>query len=75
MHEARPLKDVTLENVTIRGLSEVSVLTPAPGNPMTFTMKNVEMTWRNGIPALGMFVTTPDVKLVLDNVKIEGFNS
>ena len=75
MHEARPLKDVTLENVTICGLSEVSVLTPAPGNPMTFTMKNVEMTWRNGIPALGMFVTTPDVKLVLDNVKIEGFNS
>lgn len=75
MHEARPLRDVTLENVTVHGLSEVSVLTPAAGNPMTLTMKNVEMTWRNGIPALGMFITTPDVKMVLDNVKIEGFNS
>lgn len=75
MHEARPLWDVTLENVTVHGLSEVSVLTPAAGNPMTLTMKNVEMTWRNGIPALGMFITTPDVKMVLDNVKIEGFNS
>ena len=75
MHEARPLRDVTLENVTVHGLSEVSVLTPAAGNPMTLTMKNVEMTWRNGIPAFGMFITTPDVKMVLDNVKIEGFNS
>ena len=75
MHEARPLRDVTLENVTVHGLSEVSVLTPAAGNPMTLTLKNVEMTWRNGIPAFGMFITTPDVKMVLDNVKIEGFNS
>ena len=75
MHEARPLRDVTLENVTVHGLSEVSVLTPAAGNPMTLTMKNVEMTWSNGIPAFGMFITTPDVKMVLDNVKIEGFNS
>ena len=75
MHEARPLRDVTLENLTVHGLSEVSVLTPAAGNPMTLTMKNVEMTWRNGIPAFGMFITTPDVKMVLDNVKIEGFNS
>ena len=75
MHEARPLWDVTLENVTVHGLSEVAVLTPAAGNPMTLTMKNVEMTWRNGIPAFGMFITTPDVKMVLDNVKIEGFNS
>ena len=75
MHEARPLRDVTLENVTVHGLSEVSVLTPAAGNPMTLTMKNVEMIWRNGIPAFGMFITTPDVKMVLDNVKIEGFNS
>ena len=75
MHEARPLKDVTLENVTVHGLSEVSVLTPAAGNPMTFTMKNTELTWRAGVPAFGMFITTADVKLVLDNVKIEGFNS
>ena len=75
MHEARPLKDVTLENVTVRGLSEVSVLTPAVGNPMTLTMKNVALTWRNGVPAFGMFITTQDVKLVLDNVKIEGFNA
>ena len=75
MHDARPLRDVTLENVSISGLSEASVLTPATGNPLCITMKNVEMTWRNGIPAEGMFITTQDVKLVLDNVKIEGFNS
>ena len=75
MHDARPLRDLTLENVTIHGLSAVSVLTPAAGNPLTFTMKNVDLTWRNGIPAEGMFITTPDVKLVLDNAKIEGFNS
>lgn len=75
MHDARPLKDLTLEDVSVRGLSEVSVLTPAAGNPLTITMKNVDLTWRNGIPAEGMFITAPDVRLVLDNVKIEGFNS
>ena len=75
MHEARPLRDVTLENVTVHGLSEVSVLTAAAGNPISLTKKNGEMTGRNGIPAFGMFITTPDVKMVMDNVKIEGFNS
>ena len=75
MHDARPLRDVTLENVTIHGLSGPSVLIPAAGNPLTVAMKNVELTWRSGVPAEGMFVTTPDVKLVLDNVKIEGLNA
>lgn len=75
MHDARPLRDVTLENVSITNLSEPSVLIPAAGNPMTLTMKNAELTWRNGVPAEGMFITAPDVTLVLDNVKIEGMNA
>ena len=75
MHDARPLRDLTLENVTINNLSEPSVLIPAAGNPMTLTMKNAELTWRNGVPAEGMFITTPDIKFVLDNVKIEGMNA
>ena len=75
MHDARPLRDVTLENVSITNLSEPSVLIPAAGNPLTLTMKNAELTWRNGVPAEGMFITAPDVKLVLDNVKIEGMNA
>ena len=75
MHDARPLRDLTLENVTINNLSEPSVLIPAAGNPMTLTMKNAELTWRNGVPAEGMFITTPDIKFVLENVKIEGMNA
>ena len=75
MHDSRPLKDLTLENVSIRGLSEASVLIPVAGNPMAITMKNVDISWRKGVPAEGMFITTSDVKLVLDNVRIEGFNS
>ena len=75
MHDARPLRDLTLENVTINNLSEPSVMIPAAGNPMTLTMKNAELTWRNGVPAEGMFITTPDIKFVLDNVKIEGMNA
>ena len=75
MHDARPLRDLTLENVTINNLSEPSVLIPAAGNPMTLTMKNAELTWRNGVPTEGMFITTPDIKFVLDNVKIEGMNA
>lgn len=75
MHDARPLRDLTFENVTINNLSEPSVMIPAAGNPMTLTMKNAELTWRNGVPAEGMFITTPDIKFVLDNVKIEGMNA
>ena len=75
MHDARPLRDLTLENVTINNLSEPSVMIPSAGNPLTLTMKNAELTWRNGVPAEGMFITTPDIKFVLDNVKIEGMNA
>lgn len=75
MHDARPLRDLTLENVTLTNMSGPSVLIPDGGNPVTLTMKNASLTWRNGVPAEGMFITTPDVKLVLDNVKIEGMNA
>lgn len=75
MHDARPLRDLTLENVTMTNFSQPSVLIPEAGNPVTVTMKNATMTWRDGVPEEGMFITTPDVKLVLDNVKIEGFNA
>ena len=74
MHDARPLLDMTLENVTIKGLSVPSVLIPAEGNPMTLTMRNVDLTWRDGVPAEGMFITTPDIKLVLERTKIESLN-
>ena len=74
MHDARPLRDVTFENVKMTGLAQPAVLTPAAGNPMTLTMKNVELLWRNGVPAEGMFITTPDIKLVLEQTKIEGLN-
>ena len=74
MHENRPLEDVTFENVQITNLLEPAVLKAAFGNPLTLTLKNVSLNWRQGIPADGMFITTPEVKMVLDNVKIEGFN-
>lgn len=74
MHEGRPLEDVTVENVKITNLHEPAVLKATPGNPMTLTMKDVRLNWRQGIPREGMFITSPDVKMVLDNVKIQGFN-
>ena len=75
LHDARPLRDLTLENVRMTGFSGPSVLIPAAGNPLTVTMKNASLTWRNGVPAEGMFITTNDVKLVLDNATIEGLNA
>lgn len=74
MHEGRPLKDVTFENVRITNLSEPTVLKATEGNPLTLTLKNVSLGWRQGVPGDGMFITSPEVKMVLDNVKIQGFN-
>ena len=74
MHEGRPLKDVTFENVRITNLSEPAVLKATEGNPLTLTLKNVSLGWRQGVPGDGMFITSPEVKMVLDNVKIQGFN-
>ena len=75
IHDARPLRDVTLENVKMTNIGMPSVLTPSAGNPLQFTMKNVSLTWRSGIPAEGIIKITPDIKLVLDNVYIEGLNA
>ena len=74
MHENRPLEDVTFENVQITNLLEPAVLKAAFGNPLTLTLKNVSLNWRQGVPKDGMFITTPEVKMVLDTVKIEGIN-
>lgn len=74
MHEARPLEDVTFENVKITNLLEPAVLKATVGNPLTLTLKEVSLNWRQGVPKDGMFITTPEVKMVLDNVKIEGIN-
>lgn len=74
-HEGRPLEDVTFENVRITGLINPSVLKTTPGNPLSFTLKDVELKWREGLPGQGVFITSPDVKIVLDNAKIEGFNA
>ena len=73
-HDARPLRDVTFENVTITGLEKPTIFNPVPGNPLTVTMRNVTMTRREGAPAGRMFYTSPDVKLILENTIMDGLN-
>ena len=90
LHDARPLRDMTLENVQITNLLHGSILNPVAGNPLTITMKNVSVGWRNGLPATkksdsvklcnevpekGFAQTTPDVKVIMENVTIEGINA
>lgn len=74
MHEGRPLEDVTFENVTVLNLLEPAVLKASPGNPLHLALKNVTMRWRQGADGKGMFITTPEVNITLENVTIDGFN-
>lgn len=74
-HDARPLRDVTFENVTITGLKNPAIFNPVPGNPLCVTLRNVTMGRREGAPEERMFYTSPDVKMILENVKIQGLNA
>ena len=74
-HDARPLRDVTFENVTMTGFVKPAVFNPVPGNPLTVTLRNVTMSRREGVPMERMFLTSPDVTLILENTKIDGLNA
>ena len=74
-HDARPLRDITFENVTMTGLNKPAIFNPVPGNPLQVTLRNVTMTRREEAPAGRMFYTSPDVKLILENATIEGLNA
>ena len=74
-HDARPLRDVTFENVTMTGFLKPAVFNPVPGNPLTVTMRNVTMSRREEAETERMFHTSPDVKLILENTTIQGLNA
>lgn len=74
-HDGRPLRDITFENVTITGMLRLGILNPVPGNYLCCTMRNVSLSWREGEKPEQILYTGPDVKLVLENVKLQGFNA
>ena len=74
-HDARPLRDISFENVTMTGMLRPAVLNPIPGHPLCCTLKNVSISWREGAAPERACHTGADVKLVLDNAKIQGFNA
>ena len=73
-HDARPLREITFENVTITGLNKPAIFNPVPGNPLTVTLRNVTMGRREGAERDRMFYTSPDVKMILENTIIDGLN-
>lgn len=73
-HDARPLRDVTFENVTITGLNKPAIFNPVAGNPLTVTLRNVTMGKRENAEMDRMFYTSPDVKMILENSTIAGLN-
>ena len=73
-HNGRPLRDITFENVTITGMLGPAVLNPVPGNSLCCTLRNVSWRWREGAKPERVLYTGPDVKLILDNTMIQGFN-
>lgn len=74
-HNARPLTDLTLENVNITGLLGASHITTRKEYPITLTLRDVTLTWRAGLPQGGAIRTSPGVRLILENSQIEGIHS
>ena len=74
-HDARPLRDVTFENVTVTGLNKPAIFNPVAGNPLQVTLRNVTMGKRENAEMDRMFYTSADVKMILDNATIEGLNA
>lgn len=74
-HDARPLRDITFENVTVTGLNKPAIFNPVAGNPLTVTLRNVTMGKREYAEMDRMFHTSPDVKMILENTTIVGLNA
>ena len=45
-----------------------------PESPITVTCKDLSLSWRNGLPQTGVLRTSPAVRLVLEDVRVEGVN-
>lgn len=73
-HDARPLREITFENVTMTGLNKPAIFNPVVGNPLTVTLRNVTMGKRENAEMDRMFYTSPDVKMILENTTIVGLN-
>lgn len=69
--EGHPLTDITMENVKVTGLLKPSALAPMPGAPLRAVFRDVTMAKREGAPEGGLFVTTEDVELLLENTKTD----
>ena len=73
-HDARPLRDLTLEHAKITGLCATPQVTTLPESPITLTLRDVSLTWREGLPKTGAIRTSRGVKLILEDVTIQGVN-
>lgn len=74
-HDARPLRDITFENVTVTGLCKPAIFNPVPGNPLRVTMRNVTMEPDAEALSGRLFYTSGDVTMILENTSIAGFNT
>ena len=74
-HNDRPLRDLTLEDVTVTGLAGAPIVKTLPEAPLRVRMKNVRVSWRNGPPAGGLLHTGDGVSWELENVRISGINA
>lgn len=73
-HLARPLHDITFENVTITGLLQSSRLMPSERAPLTLRVKNVSVCWRGENPLGESVETNENIELIARNLNIQGVN-
>lgn len=73
-HSARPLRDITLEDVEIHGLKNAPIVKTQPEAPVTLTLRRARWDWRGQAPA-PLLHTNAGVTLVLEDAQIQGLNA
>lgn len=68
MHCAKPLRDITFENVTIRNLKIASPVYPLEDAPLDITFLNVAISWRGEFPEHTLH---PHVHIHANNLEVE----
>lgn len=74
-HNARPLRDLTLEDVEIRDQKDAPIVRTLPECPIKVTLRRVKLSWRGGVPEAGMIHTSQGVCVCLEDTAIQGLNA
>ena len=72
-HAAQPLRDITMEHVTVKNLYHGSILRPEAGRKLSLHVRDFSLSWRENGPYDCLSVTD-DVEISMKNFRIQAMN-